>query len=247
MLQKYLDKDGISEHHLFQEWREKNPAGVFLTIATKQNANLHGARCLHLGSGPPYYRLDDHNSSLTRKWKICGPLNELLAWARKGAITINSCQHCVRDGFIPENIYYKDTQAHEQIADGPSLPVQVSGVTKKPSLTEIERDFNEKVLQAQSLSSDERRRRLAATPNIPQKVEVTTTTFVRNQYVVAEALIRAGGTCERCKRPAPFNRASDGTPYLEVHHKKRLADGGEDSVNNAVALCPNCHRHAHYA
>jgi 5-methylcytosine-specific restriction protein A len=38
----------------------------------------------------------------------------------------------------------------------------------------------------------------------------------------------------------------DGTPYLEVHHVKWLALGGSDTVSNAVALCPNCHRLMHH-
>ncbi|HXU34436.1 MAG TPA: HNH endonuclease [Thermoanaerobaculia bacterium] len=33
---------------------------------------------------------------------------------------------------------------------------------------------------------------------------------------------------------------------MEVHHRIRLAYGGEDTVENAVALCPNCHREAHH-
>ncbi|WP_256325004.1 HNH endonuclease signature motif containing protein [Nitrosomonas sp. Nm132] len=41
-------------------------------------------------------------------------------------------------------------------------------------------------------------------------------------------------------------RKHDGSPYLEVHHKIPLAFGGEDTVVNAIALCPNCHREAHY-
>ena len=43
-----------------------------------------------------------------------------------------------------------------------------------------------------------------------------------------------------------FNRKKDNTPYLEVHHIIRLADDGDDSVENAIALCPNCHREAHF-
>jgi 5-methylcytosine-specific restriction protein A len=31
-----------------------------------------------------------------------------------------------------------------------------------------------------------------------------------------------------------------------VHHRIPLAKGGEDSVDNAVAVCPNCHRKGHY-
>ncbi|WP_147195697.1 HNH endonuclease [Rummeliibacillus stabekisii] len=35
-------------------------------------------------------------------------------------------------------------------------------------------------------------------------------------------------------------------PNLEVHHIKRLADGEEDTVENAIAVCPNCHRELHF-
>lgn len=70
--------------------------------------------------------------------------------------------------------------------------------------------------------------------------------FVRNPDVVAEVLERSHGACERCKAPAPFMRASDGSPYLEVHHIDFLANGGHDTVSNAEALCPNCHREKHY-
>ena len=38
----------------------------------------------------------------------------------------------------------------------------------------------------------------------------------------------------------------DGRAYLEVHHVKRLAEGGEDGPENTLALCPSCHREAHY-
>jgi len=45
---------------------------------------------------------------------------------------------------------------------------------------------------------------------------------------------------------APFSNDSDG-PYFEVHHIHRLADGGPDQPESVIALCPNCHRRAHYA
>ena len=64
--------------------------------------------------------------------------------------------------------------------------------------------------------------------------------------MVVEVLGRADGSCERCKRSAPFTRKKDGTPYLEVHHIVQLANDGEDTVENALALCPNCHRELHY-
>lgn len=52
--------------------------------------------------------------------------------------------------------------------------------------------------------------------------------------------------CGICNQPAPFIRRSNNTPYLEIHHKVLLADGGEDTIENAFAVCPNCHRKVHY-
>ena len=93
---------------------------------------------------------------------------------------------------------------------------------------------------------DDRKKRLAIAPRLPMRIEVISTAFIRNPDVIAEVLLRAGGTCELCKSPAPFTRQSDGSPYLEVHHRIRLADSGEDTVTNAIAICPNCHRREHY-
>ncbi len=68
--------------------------------------------------------------------------------------------------------------------------------------------------------------------------------FVRDPNVVAWVLNNANGVCEACSNPAPFTRA-DGTPYLEVHHVRPLEEQGPDTVDNAAALCPNCHRRMH--
>ena len=68
--------------------------------------------------------------------------------------------------------------------------------------------------------------------------------YTRNKYVSEYAKRRAGGKCQLCGRLAPFYD-NEGRPYLEAHHIIRLADGGEDSENNVVALCPNCHRTMH--
>lgn len=37
----------------------------------------------------------------------------------------------------------------------------------------------------------------------------------------------------------------DNNPYLESHHIIWLSKGGDDSIENTVALCPNCHRKMH--
>jgi hypothetical protein len=115
-----------------------------------------------------------------------------------------------------------------------------------PSLTSVQADLDQKVGEARYLSREERRARLAEWPKQPAKVAAVVTVFLRNPYVIAEVLARANGVCESCRSSAPFARASDGTPYLEVHHVISLASGGDDTEENAVALCPNCHRREHY-
>jgi hypothetical protein len=114
-------------------------------------------------------------------------------------------------------------------------------------LGELSRRSAKEVQDSLSDTAAARHKRLGAAPVKPFRVPVTTTAFIRNADVIAEVLSRANGACELCHQAAPFNRRSDGTPYLEVHHKVRLADDGEDTVENAIALCPNCHRREHYA
>ncbi|WP_430789132.1 HNH endonuclease [Virgibacillus flavescens] len=103
------------------------------------------------------------------------------------------------------------------------------------------------VKQAIKDGNKKREVRLASRSTVyPEPYEVATRAFKRNADVIGEVLIRANGICENCEKEAPFKRASDGTPYLEVHHNKRLADGGKDTVDNAIAVCPNCHRELHF-
>lgn len=80
----------------------------------------------------------------------------------------------------------------------------------------------------------------------PGQSAMTSTRFLRSPAVVAYVVEASGGTCECCAQAAPF-MTSSGAPFLEVHHVKPLADGGPDTVDNAVALCPNCHRACHHA
>lgn len=92
-----------------------------------------------------------------------------------------------------------------------------------------------------------RQRRLREANPKPEQVATVQSSFRRNPDVIAEVLYRANGKCERCKERAPFKKRASREPYLEVHHRIRLADGGDDTIENAIALCPNCHRHEHYA
>jgi len=78
--------------------------------------------------------------------------------------------------------------------------------------------------------------------------EYRTETIQRKRCLEVKAWIlhNSKGVCESCGEDAPFMK-SGAVPYLEVHHVVHLADDGPDTVQNAVAVCPNCHRALHLA
>lgn len=106
--------------------------------------------------------------------------------------------------------------------------------------------YKRNLKKSESSTSESRRKRLNKAPKKPRQVSVTSVSYTRNTDVVVEVLKRANGICEQCKQPAPFISKAKGKPYLEVHHKIQLANDGDDTIDNALALCPNCHRESHY-
>lgn len=68
--------------------------------------------------------------------------------------------------------------------------------------------------------------------------------YYRNPYIKEMVKQIAEGKCQLCGQEAPFFDR-DHKPYLEEHHVKWLAKGGNDTMDNVVAICPNCHRKAH--
>lgn len=76
------------------------------------------------------------------------------------------------------------------------------------------------------------------------QTDLTTTQFVRNIYVAEYAKRIAKGKCDLCGKRAPFKDKYK-KPYLEEHHVIWLSQGGTDTIDNTVALCPNCHRKMH--
>lgn len=82
-----------------------------------------------------------------------------------------------------------------------------------------------------------------AQPN-NRRAEQAPLIYERSPVVKAWVLRQAAGVCECCKKAGPFLTPDDNY-YLEVHHVKHLAQNEPDTVENTVAVCPNCHRHLH--
>ena len=79
---------------------------------------------------------------------------------------------------------------------------------------------------------------------LAMEMKIISRGYFRDQEIAEYARRRSNGICDLCMQEAPFIKA-DGTPYLESHHIIWLSRGGEDSIDNTVALCPNCHRRIH--
>ncbi|EOV6284643.1 HNH endonuclease [Vibrio parahaemolyticus] len=118
--------------------------------------------------------------------------------------------------------------------------------TIKESQAEYKVTFENEVNESLNDSSENRQRRLASRSTKPKVVYRLVQDYRRDPDVVAEALYRAEGFCEKCKEKAPFIKRSNGEPYLEVHHIIPLSQGGLDGLENVISLCPNCHREIHF-
>lgn len=73
------------------------------------------------------------------------------------------------------------------------------------------------------------------------RVPVVRSMVRRDRRVRAEVVRRAKGCCERAK----CRNSRDWSGFLDVHHI--LGAEKSDRVWNCVALCPTCHREAHFA
>lgn len=92
-----------------------------------------------------------------------------------------------------------------------------------------------------------RARALEAARSTPQIAGIAArrSLYRRSAVVRRYVLARAAGICESCGKPAPFV-TTQGEPYLEPHHIRRLSDGGPDDPRFVGAVCPDCHREIHH-
>ncbi|CAK7038077.1 HNH endonuclease [Tissierella sp.] len=109
----------------------------------------------------------------------------------------------------------------------------------------VKQNFNEKQKKIRRMSIGEIENKAKATEKKNTGTRITaTTTYERNPYIIEYAKRKANGICQLCNQPAPYKN-KEGEPYLETHHIVWLSKGGSDTINNTVALCPNCHRKMH--
>ena len=126
------------------------------------------------------------------------------------------------------------------------LPLRLADRQEPPALpaelADELRDQQER--RARHLNQAELARRAALAHETPEPRTTLVTTYSSDPYIAELARRRAAGHCQFCGSAAPF-RAKGGRPFLEVHHVLWLSRGGQDTLANTAALCPDCHRRMH--
>lgn len=113
-----------------------------------------------------------------------------------------------------------------------------------PTKEELQLIEDDQARRISKLSMDALRVSAAKAPKRATAKAAQVLTFIRNASVAEYVKRLANGLCDLCAGPAPFNNKQK-EPYLESHHIVWLAHGGDDTIENTVALCPNCHRRMH--
>ncbi|WP_420208786.1 HNH endonuclease [Candidatus Electronema sp. JC] len=127
----------------------------------------------------------------------------------------------------------------------------LSSRTPDPVYTAIDDDYREqeqmeKEVRKLSIHDLEEKIKNANRCIESSRLSVTVLKFERNLYIAEYTKRKANGICCDCKQHAPFISKSTNEPFLETHHIVPLAQGGADTIENTVALCPNCHRKRHH-
>jgi 5-methylcytosine-specific restriction enzyme A len=143
---------------------------------------------------------------------------------------------------------YQENQLdrNEQLRKVWVFPLKLTGGENRIYLPEavINRKQEQIERDARRLSDEELEKRVSLSPKGVGVRETICKTYERNPYVAELAKRRTKGICQLCDSPAPF-QDKNGNPFLETHHVEWLSDGGEDTIKNTVALCPNYHRQMH--
>jgi 5-methylcytosine-specific restriction protein A len=124
------------------------------------------------------------------------------------------------------------------------LDIDSSGLNLKSDVSKISDENRVSALNMMTLSKL-REACLQVSPIDAPAEDKIKKVYYRCQAIKKYTLQRSKGICEACFQKAPFETQTG--PFLEVHHVHQLSDGGPDHPENVIALCPNCHRRAHYS
>lgn len=134
---------------------------------------------------------------------------------------------------------YQDQQLDD---NGSMRKVWIFPVKPIEAVKEKMENPEEKEVKKLSVRELNRRSEITKGKRKPKKTE--SIVYYRDPYLKELVKRIAEGKCQFCGQDAPFID-NNNEPYLEEHHVTPLAEGGADSMENVVAICPNCHRKMH--
>jgi hypothetical protein len=226
MVTQFFDADGVSYHDRFQVWRTTHQDGIVLSLEARNRGKLHGARCQHFGSGPPYFLLEDGFGSLTIKRKICGSEAELLTWATENGIGVTHCRHCLRAKLI----------------GGHGAAVLPTLVANKPPGNEQPQDTHSGNRLPEEVSGES-----GYTEGSVEHILVNR--YERDPRARQACIGHYGTTCVLCEFNFAATYGELMADFIHVHHLKPLASVGSDyevdPVQDLRPVCPNCHAVLH--
>ena len=179
--------------------------------------------------------------------------NATLAHSNSSGITLYlfeifiPCQYIYRGPVILAAPPYQETQKDIEGNPRKAWIFPIKPVSKLPPidaaiLNEYETSRKK---QAQSLSDkDLIIKAIDHQSDIIPKLQSVAETYRMSQAIAEFSLRVARGHCQLCNSQAPF-KDNQGKPYLEPHHIQKISEGGLDTIENTVALCPNCHAKMH--
>ena len=135
MITVFNNRRQRNAHALFQQWRTKNPAGVFINQKSAAVGVLHTSQCNNHHGDSNWQSDPRKDASLTDKSKICArTIGELRKWAKKVGMSVPDCKHCHPDArsllTLPQADY---EQAVEEIlfqVESEPLAEEFEGVEK---------------------------------------------------------------------------------------------------------------------
>ncbi|MEW4371750.1 HNH endonuclease [Paenibacillus kandeliae] len=179
--------------------------------------------------------------------------NKTLSESDQNGVTVHLFEVLVPTEYIYRGIVSLADQPYQEVQKGDDgvprnvwmFPLQLRvGSQTIPEVSLIKYMRNkEKIAKRLPLPELRKRAEQNGSDEVSSRKTVTSV-FMRDAFVAEYAKKRADGICQLCMQKAPFEN-KEGLPYLECHHIDWISNGGSDTIENTVALCPNCHRRMH--
>jgi 5-methylcytosine-specific restriction protein A len=178
--------------------------------------------------------------------------NKTLAESKTNGVTVHlfevfkDQEYTYMGEVILDGTPYQEIQTDEQDKPRKVYIFPLTLISGERQVQQKDRDNidNIRARKAKKLPIEELQKLAARSGKVATCYQQKFTNYERNIWVSELAKRLAKGQCQLCLQPAPFKNTK-GEPYLETHHIIWLSKGGDDTCENTVALCPNCHKKMH--